>query len=319
MNTLAWLLKREMWEHRGGMLTAQWVTGCVLLGFLLMGLIWTLVVSGRLEAEFQIGVDLGQLITSLEAADPRLIGSALDGMLFGHASLHYVVLYFVVFFYCLGALYDDRRDRSMLFWKSLPLSDTQTVVSKLLIAAVVAPLIAWAVIVLVNLSTMVLLSLFVLVQGGNPIKLIWMTASPIRIWFNLLLSIPVMALWSLPAFAWLLLASSWARSKPFLWAVVPPVVLGILNGWFQLLQAFQLPSAAYWEHVVLRLLAWPVSAAVQHGEMVAFEQGQAPDINLLTSDALLGMLADPSMWIGVAISAVMIAGAIALRRYRDES
>ena len=55
------------------------------------------------------------------------------------------MLGFVVFFYCLGSLYDERKDRSVLFWKSLPVSDRDTVLSKALSALVVAPTLAIAV------------------------------------------------------------------------------------------------------------------------------------------------------------------------------
>ena len=50
-----------------------------------------------------------------------------------------IVLGVVVFFFCLGALFDDRKDRSVLFWKSLPISDQATVLSKVAMALVVAP------------------------------------------------------------------------------------------------------------------------------------------------------------------------------------
>lgn len=91
----------------------------------------------------------------------------------------FVVLAFVVFFYCTGALYDDRRDRSILFWKSLPLSDTQTVLSKALSALLVAPIIAVIASVLTMFGFMAILSVIVMTHGGNPLTLIWGPASPL--------------------------------------------------------------------------------------------------------------------------------------------
>src|SRR5206468_10746510 len=48
-------------------------------------------------------------------------------------------------FYCLDALYGERRDRSILFWKSLPVSDVMAVLSKLAIPIVILPLLSFAV------------------------------------------------------------------------------------------------------------------------------------------------------------------------------
>ncbi|WP_210235883.1 ABC-2 transporter permease, partial [Mesorhizobium sp. M1C.F.Ca.ET.212.01.1.1] len=83
------------------------------------------------------------------------------------------VLAFVVFFYCLGALYDDRRDRSILFWKSLPLSDTQTVLSKVISALIVAPLIAVIAGIITMLGFLLVISVVALMHGGSPMTLIW--------------------------------------------------------------------------------------------------------------------------------------------------
>src|SRR3546814_18250586 len=89
-----------------------------------------------------------------------------------------IALAFVVFFYCLGALYDDRKDRSVLFWKSLPLSDSQTVLSKAASALLVAPLIATLAALATMLGFLVVASVMVMIHGGNPVALLWGPGSP---------------------------------------------------------------------------------------------------------------------------------------------
>ena len=42
-------------------------------------------------------------------------------------------------FYCLDALHGERRDRSILFWKSLPVSDLTTVLAKASVPCRVLP------------------------------------------------------------------------------------------------------------------------------------------------------------------------------------
>ncbi len=130
---------------------------------------------------------------------------------------------FVVFFYCLGSLYDERKDRSILFWKSLPVSDRDTVISKSLTALFVGPLIAIAFALV--LSLLVLFSLMVLAafHGLNLFGLVLGDKNFYLVILQILSFIPVYVLWALPTVGYLLFVSSWAKTKPFLWAVGVPV------------------------------------------------------------------------------------------------
>ncbi|MEO8460950.1 MAG: hypothetical protein ABI451_10495, partial [Dokdonella sp.] len=143
MNNFSWLLKREYWEHRGGFLWAPVWTGAVVLFLILCGALVGEVAGSRVQ--IHTGFDISQALNAISAEDLEQVGVALNGSLLVFASFVQIALAFVVFFYLLGALYDDRRDRSVLFWSSLPISATNTVASKVLAAALVAPLIAFAV------------------------------------------------------------------------------------------------------------------------------------------------------------------------------
>src|SRR5690606_39463443 len=105
-------------------------------------------------------------------------------------------------------------------------SDGETVLSKVASAVLVAPLLATIASILTMFGFLVLVSLVVLFYGGNPVTLLWGPASPLLLSLQYLAAIPVYALWALPTVGWLLLCSSWARSKPFLWAVVLPLLAG---------------------------------------------------------------------------------------------
>ena len=137
MNTLPLLLKREYWEHRGGFLWAPiWMTVAILT-FTVLGMITAEVF--RANANVHVGISLNDLRDHITASEMAKAGNALDMAQLMFGGLTCISLFFVLFFYLLGGLYDDRRDRSVLFWKSLPVTDTATIASKALSAMLVAP------------------------------------------------------------------------------------------------------------------------------------------------------------------------------------
>lgn len=329
--TLRWLLKREYWEHRGGFLYAPLIAGLVSLAMTTLGIVLGLFALRRAASggELRIndtdvnvnGLDLGLLTRSLDGADIAELGRAMDLTLLLSSAWPFIVLGFVVFFYCLGALYDDRRDRSILFWKSLPLSDTQTVLSKVLSAVLVAPLIAVLAAILTMLSFMAMLSVVALVHGGSPATLLWGPASPLRLGAGYLTWIPVHALWALPTAGWLLLCSAWARSKPFLWAVMLPVFAGAIVSTTNIMPLLGGSTAWFWRHVVGRLLlgVFPGSELAYGAGRAGFADGGADTLApLLAPSHLAALLALPDVWIGAAVGLAFIVIAIRLRRRAGE-
>jgi hypothetical protein len=322
------LLRREFWEHKGGFLWAPLVAGGIFLLLSLMGFGVGEMAARRTTGNFQIdgegiqinGLDLGALTSKMDAEQIRQLGAGVDLSLLMASAWPLIVLAFVVFFYCLGALYDERKDRSVLFWKSLPLSDRETVLSKVASALVVAPVIAAIAALATMLGFLVVASGVVLVHGGNPMQLLWGPGSPLAMTGRILACIPVYALWALPTVGWLLLCSAWARSKPFLWAIMIPLFAGIFVTWFELMHAFELESSWFWKNIVARMLlsvapgSW-IDAA--HLEGTDFE-GPAQLTSVLSLQSTYSVLLTPQLWIGVVAGAVMIFGAIRLRRWRDE-
>ena len=230
-----WLLRREFWEHKGGFFWAPLITGAVFLLFTLIG-------GGTGQYIFErhggkvINIDgqevplsqmnWGEMLSKASPEDLRQLHDVINGSTLLAATWPVLVFGIVVFFYLLGCLYDERKDRSVLFWKSLPVSDRDTVLSKLATALVVGPLLAS----LIGIATMIgfglVLSLFILLNGANPFTLYWGQLDFFRLVGTMLGWIPLYALWALPTAGWLMLCSAWAKSKPFLWAIVLPVGAG---------------------------------------------------------------------------------------------
>jgi len=321
----AWLLKREYWESRRSFLRAQVIAAGVIIVLSILGVIVAEATRARWSGHIEMGGN-GNLTEVLQNALSHNIDGlvrALDGMMLMFGMLAAIVLFFVVFFYLLGALYDDRRDRSILFWKSLPVSDTATVLSKVVSAVIVAPLIAAVVVLAAYIVQQIVMSLWFAAHGLNPFPLLWAHVSPFSTWLHMLAMIPVNALWALPTVGWLLLWSAVARSKPFLWAVAVPIVAGVLNFWVQLLGMPHVDVRFMWGDLVGRSLL-----SVMPGSWMAV-YANAPDIARLanmdeanrhvgTYGMMYHAFATPEMWIGAIVGIALIAAATWFRRWRDE-
>ncbi len=329
------LLQREFWEHKGGFFWAPIVAGGISLLLTLMAIIVGEVAMRRAIADGQFngdsvaqvngrdvtinGLDLGELTRQIPADKMHELASGVDLSLMMASMWPFIVLTFVVFFYCLGALYDDRKDRSVLFWKSLPLSDRDTVLSKAASALLVAPVLATLAALATMLGFLVLLSGVVLMHGGNPYILLWGPGSPLSIVMHFLASIPVYALWALPTVGWLLLCSAWARSKPFLWAIMIPVFAAIFVGWFDVMQVFNLDTAWFMKNITGRALLSVVPGSWMSAISLGDLEGPEGLARLMSLRTTYSVLATPQLWIGAVAGIAMILGAIRLRRWRDDN
>ncbi|WP_372014272.1 ABC transporter permease [Pseudoxanthomonas sp. 10H] len=313
-----WLLQREYWENRGGFFWAPLITGAIIVGLNLI-----LAVIGSIAARRSMGSS-GFVF---DDADPHEVGQALgamgDGMLLAGVLLACVVLAFVVFFYALGSLYDDRRDRSVLFWKSLPVSDSQMVLSKAAWALVLAPLWAIGVGLLIGVALWVISALTITVNGLPAAHAVFTQSHPLKIIFGVVASLPVYMAWALPTVGWLMFCSAWARSKPFLWAVLVPVLACVVISMMTILPGVDIAHDKVWYTVVYRGLLsvvpggwYPVIGGVV-GESAAINTPDdlASAIDLTRS---WHAFATADMWIGVVVGIAFIAASVRLRRWRDE-
>lgn len=326
VRTFGWLLRREYWEHKGGFFWAPVWAGAISLLLTLMGFIFAEVAARKVVSAgkesingFIVnGLDLSSITAQMDVDDLRKLA---DGVSVSTASAMFwpmLVLGFVVFFYCLGSLYDERRDRSVLFWQSLPISDGATVLSKAVSALLVAPVIAMAVGIICMIAFLLVLAGFVLLHNGNPFTLLW---SPSNLFGNVgvgLAALPIYALWALPSVGWLLLCSVLARSKPFLWAIVVPVFTGVFLSWFDWMSSADLGSGWFWKHVVGHILGG-VFPGTWLGVMdKTTAQALLVADHWAVTKAMYVVVATPQLWVGALAGGVMIALAVMVRRRRDD-
>ena len=313
-----WLLRREYWENRGGFF---W--GPVIAGAIIVGLNLILAVIGSIAARRSMGSS-GFVFDN---ADTHEVGQALgamgDGMLVGGVIVACIVLAFVVFFYALGCLYDDRRARSILFWKSLPVSDSQMVLSKLTWALVLAPVLAVAIGLLIGLALWLISALTITVNGVPAAHAVFTQSHPLRIIGGVLACLPVYMAWALPTIGWLMFCSAAARSKPFLWAVLVPVLACVVISMTTILPGVDIAHDRVWYTLAYRGLlsavpgAWfpTISGVVDTSGAINTPDDLAGAINLARS---WQAFASADLWIGAVVGIALIAAAIRLRRWRDE-
>jgi ABC-2 type transport system permease protein len=329
-HTMKWLLRREFWEHKGSMFWAP-----LIVGTLLVALLGSLVTYGLMTRGIPAWVTInGQpqphanLDTVLPENTKNMIARMATTIYMGASAPLLLVLAVVVFYYCLGALHDERRDRSILFWKSLPVSDRMTVLSKAIMATVVAPAITIVIAVAASLLLLFIASITLGVLGLNLFTMVLASPdlylSPLR----LAALLPVYVVWALPSVGWLLLVSSWAKSKPILWAVGVPVGALVAIKWINAslegvygLFGLTLTLEHYASDVVARILGGIVPGiwfTFQGGLSAAIHPTRnGMDLSGLVPQSYMS-LAGPDAWIGVAMGVAMLYGAVRMRRWRDE-
>lgn len=326
MNTMKWLLRREFWENKGSMFWAPAIVSMIIAVFgggAMLYLATAAHVSHRVSSK---PMSFAQFTATLpEEVKLNMAHQFSSGYVMASAPLFFVMS-FVVFFYCLGALYDDRRDRSILFWKSLPISDEKTVLSKVVAALCVAPLITLAFSALASLCILLIGCLVASISGWNMFGTIFGSLRTYLAPFQLLAMLPVYIVWALPSVGWLLMVSAWARSKVFLWAVgIPLLTIASVKYFSYLFSDFMdgFDSVSWFaRNVVMRGLiglepgSWFLY--MPHApHQVATKNGLDVDWAGLV-ELSWASLATPDALIGAAVGVAMIVAAIRLRRWREE-
>jgi ABC-2 type transport system permease protein len=279
-----WSVRRELWENRSIYIAPLAVAAVILFGFLIR----TLHLAARMRA--------------LSALDPAKQRESIE-MPYDFAAFLILVTAFIVgVFYCLDALHGERRDRSILFWKSLPVSDLTTVLSKASIPLMLLPLLIFPIIVITQLI-MLLLSTAVLLGSGSSVALLWAHVPLLKMSVALLYGLTTIALWHAPIYGWLLLVSSWARRTTFLWAVLPPLVICAV-------EKIAFNTSHIGSLLIYRLIGW----FTQGFALEAGGSGPTDPLAQLTPGRFLGTA---GLWIGLGAAALFLVGAVRLRRYRE--
>lgn len=279
-----WSVRRELWEHRSVYLAPLVVAACALVGF-------------AVEAAGLAGTVGG--LAALAPAD------RYDAVVTPYCVSAGIVMFTgmaVGAYYCLDALAGERRDRSVLFWKSTPVSDRATVLSKALVPLAVVPALTFAIVLAVHL-VMLASSVAILLASGVSVAAFWAPLRLVELEIAILFLLPAIALWHAPIYGWLLLASSWSRRAALLWAALP---------W---LAAYAVERVAFGTSHVASLLTYRATGWMTEA-FVAPAPGHAPLDELSKIDPT-GFFTTPGLWLGLVFAAVCLAAAVRLRRNRE--
>jgi ABC-2 type transport system permease protein len=283
---LYWSVRRELWENWWLYGAPLGAAGLVLVGVLLGGFYM-----------FHPGFQGNGTLQSPDPMQQQMfvaLQCGLTGMLIMFSTT------LVAVFYCLDALYGERRDRSILFWRSLPVSDTVAVLTKASVPIVILPLLTFAIaavtqwiVLVIDAGTLAMHGRSVAVLGQVPI---------LKMQAGLLYHlVTVHALWYAPIYAWFLLVSAWARRMPFLWALLVPLMIAIV-------EKIAFNTAYFAEFIGHRVGGAPSRGdfAQSGGSMMHGMSGATPGM----------FFASPGLWGGLLVAAIFLAGAVSLRRYR---
>jgi ABC-2 type transport system permease protein len=290
MNTYSWLIRREFWENR-----AIWIVPCVI------GVALTLAaLFGKVD-----------IVAWTSPEQSRAVGGTV---LFAFGIAFFVVMTIYSSWYLLDCLYGERKDRSVLFWKSLPISDTATVLSKLFTGLIAIPLVYFAAADICTLLVAFIISMRLRATFAGALWQpdVWLQLQ--ALWLYL---IATTAVWYLPFAGWLLLVSAWAKRAVMLWSVLPLLASYLLERWF------------FGTHVIGRALGDRAFGYPAHAfNDLAANGGWATtpfDNGTMTTPKSVWLLLNPSgfftsldTWVGVIVGAILIAAAIQVRLRRAE-
>src|SRR6266496_6245285 len=262
-----WSVWRELWENRSTYIAPLIVAGIILFG------------------SFVAAVHLPGRRRSALLLDPVRRRAAIETPYDIAAVMLIITAFIVGLFYCLDALHGERRDRSILFWKSLPVSDLTTVLSKVSVPLVVLPLVSFAIIV-VTQFIMLLISTAALLPSGLAATT-WTNFNLFQQSLVLLYGLITIALWHAPIYGWALLVSGWARRATFLWAILPLLAIGFF-------EKITFNTSYFASMLKDRLLGFAPEA-------FAFRAHEVPQLTPLK------YLSTPGLWLGLLFAAVFIA------------
>ena len=298
------LVTRELWEHRS-LVWAPVVTAVLLVVGTMLSAQGTgsvqIDLDGR-ESSFFLALSTDPKVSS------QLFGIWTSSLIIPQAFVGFLV----IFFYLLDCLYAERKDRSILFWKSLPVSDEATVLSKGLTALLIVPIWVW---LLSLVSGLMVFGIVAMKVSGTPLAplgdfhpLVWLTSQVVLLQ-NLLLA----ALWYAPVVGYLLVASAFAPRSPLVWTILPPVLLVTAE------------KIVFNTSLVAGFIAHRLSGFFDHlGGLLTHdgEQLSMPHVVSAIDDAYRGLsaasvLGEVELWMGLPVAAALFWGAARLRRWRD--
>ena len=299
MKSLKTLIRRELQEHKWGFVYLPWIIAAF------MSLVVVLVYLGLTEVtteDFNFSTEIysnPDVIKAMQESTVDQRREAIRASLLVLGSPLVIALGFALLAFSLSTFFDERKDKSIIFWRSLPVSDSYTVFSKLLVATVVAPLLIIPALMLLHLVSVTAGSAFLAASDLFPFTWAW-KAYPWFDWIRVIFSLWVQTLWSLPILTWIMLAGAYSR-KPVVAAILPPVVIVLVEG-------VALSSNLFFNSLLERLQPWSRASSFpkEYENLAVSEMSDIP---------LLFVMSE--FWIGILISAIFIYLTIYFRSKSD--
>lgn len=307
LSLLLTLMRRELWESPIAFKWTPLAVGALIIVFVIIALI----IGARVDAEMALTGDALRTLADQTPEQRRLL---VSGALFSASTVFFQLMLLVILFYLAGSLFDDRKDRSILYWKSLPVSDRMTVASKVMTAGLLIPATFLAAIILTQLALLLIATGYALLAGVNPLTTLWLPASLPKLWTIMVLGLLVQALWLLPIYAWLLFCSSWAPRLPILIAIGVPAAISFIQHAWTLATSMSLPGLNLGLILLKRLGTGvlPMNINVEIGDDMSDVEFNE---ELFMSFSALGeQLLRPEMWIGLVLAAILLSAAVWFRR-----
>jgi ABC-2 type transport system permease protein len=298
------LVRREFWEHR-----SLYIVPAV-LGVILV----LVVITGRTSiSAFGTHVDMALLGATNITANVR--GAVINVFLAAFASLFVLEMLILTVFYSLDALYAERKDKSILFWRSMPVTDAETVISKLITALILIPLVTLAVVAATHFIILVVTSIWIGLRGANAWHLIWSSVPLLDNWSATLIFVLSVSLWLSPFVGWFLLVSAYTKRSPMLIAVLPILLLPML-------ERSILGSRLLFDAIIVRVGRIPIFNSDEFDSMLndqSLTEAAHDGISLVSMLDVGGFLASPGLWAGLIVCGLFVTAAIYVRRFRGDS
>ena len=292
------LVRREFWEHR-----ALWIAPLVVAALLLLSAMWT-------HGAIQIDVS-----DASEWLDPQIKTIVFALGMWALTIPHYLVMILVLNFYLLDCLYAERKDRSILFWKSLPVSDSVTVASKLFVGCIVVPFGTYAIALVTDLLFTAIWDLRALI-GHAPDLVLWDTTAFVKTQVLMFLGLVISILWYAPFMGAFVLASAWVRRNPLMWVTIVPLLLVIVE------------KVAFGTHYIGRFLNYRGDGiwgdlhmeSVVIGSLTGVGRAAIASIpSIYDHVSIAPAFINIDLWLGVLFTIACAYAAARIRRYRDDT
>ena len=293
------MIRREIQEHKVAFIYAPFAVALVLC-FVIASVYFGITDIQTNEFNFSTEIyDEDYQEAMLLASPEAKAGVIRAGLIFLGLPI-LLTVGFGLLAYSLSTFADERKDKSLIFWRSMPVSDLTTVFSKLLFVIFIVPLLVMPNIILLQSVAMLSASIYFVSNDIVPFSYLW-TSYFLTDWFRIIFSLWAQALWSLPIFLWLMFAGTYAR-RPVIGAAVPLVATIVL-------ERIIFKTNEVWEFIDNRLGFWSRADSFP----IALEEIRVVDI----SDIIL-MLSTQAFWIGMIASAILVAGIVYTRSTNND-